>query len=210
MFPMDNPTTPLTHRQRAVLEYIRDFTERNGYPPSLRDICIHFGIKGPKNARKHIDALEKKGFLRRTPGVSRGIGLISPSKGVVVPVAGRVRAGTPELAIEDIEGYVTLDEGFFNCRGCFLLRVEGESMEDAGIEEGDHILVRPQRDALNGDIVVAMVDDEATVKRFYRYSSTVVLKPENPHMKPIWIDTSRGHPHLTIVGKVVSIIKKRH
>ncbi len=198
----------LTARQREVLEHIRAFIEKYGYPPSLREICIRAGIKGPKNARKHLDALEKKGFIRRHPGISRAIELLDmPAKNTVsVPLVGRIRAGRPEPAVEDIEDYVSLDSRFFRCRGAFLLRVQGTSMTGAGIEEGDYILVRPQRHASNGEIVVALVNGEATVKRFFRRKDHIVLQPENPDMAPIRID--KGTEDFAIAGRVISVIKR--
>src|SRR3989304_8507418 len=115
----------LTARQDSILGFIRDFTGRNGYPPSMREIAMRFGIKSPKNARKHLDALERKGFIKRTGGLSRAIEALAPAvRGAVsIPIAGRVRAGEPHLAVEDIAGHITLDERFFNCRDAFLLKV---------------------------------------------------------------------------------------
>ncbi len=193
----------LTHRQKGVLEFIREFISEHGYAPSLREICVRFGIKGPQNARKHLDALEKKGFIRRSANRSRAIDILPRTGAVQVPIAGRVRAGKPHPAVEDITGYVTLDPDFFKCRGAFMLRVEGQSMVDAGIEDGDYVLVRPQADASNGEIVVAMVDGDATVKRFFRTGRAVVLKPENPQMEPIRLEAGE----FSIIGKVVSVIK---
>jgi repressor LexA len=207
----------LTPRQKAVLDFIEGFVRAEGYPPSLREICARFGIKGPNNARKHLDAIERKGFIRRRPGLSRGIELIKrpedgppPSRrsgAVSIPIAGAVRAGPPELAVEDIVGHITLDEDFFNCRDTFILRVEGESMKDAGIIEGDHILVRPGPTAEHGDIVVAMIEGEATVKRFLEDGPNITLKAENPNMQPITI-TPDDNKDLQIIGKVIFVMKK--
>ena len=215
----------LTKRQAEVLDFVRVHIQEKGYGPSLRDICLFLGIKGPNNARKHLDSLEKKGFIKREPRKSRAIELLDPPVGagerrythpaspvrtslphaLSIPIAGRVRAGTPELAIEDIEGYVTLDSSFFRCKGGFLLRAVGESMIEAGIEDGDYLLIRPQKEALTNEIVVAMIEDEATVKRFVRKDDTILLKPENPTMKSIKIDDTKK---FEIVGKVVDVIKR--
>ena len=214
----------LTKRQSEVLEFLKSYIEEHGYGPSLRDICAFLSINGPNNARKHLDSLEKKGYIRREPRKSRAIEILEPitgdgsgeaedqgspewffSRAVSVPIAGTVRAGVPELAIEDIEGYVTLDSAFFKCRGAFLLRAEGSSMIEAGIESGDYLLVRPQREAVNNEIVVAMIDDEATVKRFVRKDNVIYLKPENPAMHFIPIDETKK---FKIIGKVVDIIKR--
>lgn len=194
-----------------MLAFIEGFVEERGYAPTLREIASELGIRGAKNAAKHLAALERKGFIRRRPGLSRAIEVVErPGRagrgGVAVPIAGRVRAGMPSEAVEDVVGHVTLDPGFFNCPGAFLLRVEGESMTGAGIDEGDFVLVRPQPDAANGEIVVAMVDDEATVKRFSRKGGRVVLKAENPAFEPITI--GGGEAEVSIVGKVVSVIKR--
>jgi repressor LexA len=177
----------------------------------LRDISKHFGIKSPKNARKHLEALERKGFIKRAANISRAIEIFSPAKNAVsVPIAGRVKAGPPHLAVEDILGHVTLDYRFFHPAGAFLLKVEGESMKAAGprisIEDGDYILVRPQKDASPGDIVIAMLDEEATVKRFSKKGDTITLKPENPEMAPIRI--KEGERDFAIIGKVISVIKR--
>ena len=197
----------LTARQDSILGFIRDFTGRSGYPPSLREIAMRFGIKSPKNARKHLDALERKGFIKRTCGLSRAIEVLGQAvKGAVsIPIAGRVRAGEPHLAVEDIAGHITLDERFFNCRDAFLLKVEGESMRGAGIEDGDHIIVKPGAEVFDGDIVVAVLDGEATVKRFFRKGDTITLKPENPDFGPVRIK-GEGRP-FAIIGKAVFVIK---
>ncbi len=197
----------ITGRQKEILEFIKEFIGKSGYPPTLREICARFGIKGPKNAGKHLDALERKGFIKRSANISRAIEVAgsAPRGGISVPVAGRVRAGSPHLAVEDITGHVVLDERFFKCRDAFLLRVEGQSMTGAGIDEGDFLVVRPQKDASDGEIVVAMLNGEATVKRFFRDGNAVVLRPENPSMEPIRV--SEG-TEFEIIGKVVSVIKR--
>lgn len=200
----------LTGRQESILGFLKGFIEARGYAPSLREICAHFGIKSPKNATKHLDALERKGCIRRSARISRAIEIVGASAlaggaALSVPIAGRVRAGAPHLAVEDIEGHVTLDSSFFRCRDGFLLRAEGESMTGAGIGDGDYLLIRPQRDADNGDIVVALLDSEATVKRFSRRGDVVTLAPENPDMEPITIKA--GEREVMIIGKVVAVIK---
>ncbi|MFQ5442767.1 MAG: transcriptional repressor LexA [Thermodesulfobacteriota bacterium] len=199
----------LTPRQKDILAFIEVFIKERGYPPTLREICARFKIKGPKNAAKHLDALERKGFLRRKANISRGMEVASarPLGAVSIPIAGRVRAGSPHLAVEDIVGRVTLDESFFNCRDAFLLKVEGESMTRAGIGEGDYLIVRPGTDVRGGDIVVAMIDGEATVKRFFRDGDAIVLKPENPDFKELRITPELGGS-FSVVGTVAFVIKK--
>ncbi len=203
----------LTKRQLEVLGFVKAHIKEHGYGPSLRDICAFLSIKGPNNARKHLDSLEKKGFIKREPRKSRAIEVIYPQAGsptlppnaISIPIAGRVRAGAPELAIEDIEGYVTLDSSFFRCEGAFLLRAVGDSMIEAGIENDDFLLIRPQKDAADNEIIVAMIDDEATVKRFIKKDDQIFLKPENPSMQPIPIDSTKK---FEIIGKVVDVIKR--
>ena len=199
----------LTKRQRDVLGFIKDYIAASGYPPSLRDICARFGIKGPKNAGKHLEALEKKGFIRRSSNISRAIEVVDSAlrNAVSVPIAGRVRAGSAHLAVEDIVGHMALDARFFKCSaGAFILKVEGESMRGAGIDDGDYIVVRPQSTASNGDVVVALIDNEATVKRFFMEDGAVILKPENPSMAPVRIEG--GARDVSIAGRVVSVVKR--
>ncbi len=201
--------TGLTKRQSTVLEFLKGFIRDFGYPPTLREISAYLGIKGPKNARKHLEALERKGFLKRSANISRAIELFtSPLKdAVTVPVAGRVRAGSPHLAIEDITERVTLDGRFFKPpEGAFLLKVEGESMTGAGIDDGDHVLVRPEKSPETGEIVVAMLDDEATIKRFLKKGGAITLKPENPEMEPLTV--KQGAREFSIIGKVITVIKR--
>lgn len=204
MYPMKKEPTA---RQRSILDYISGFIRENGYPPSLREICARFGIRSPKNARKHLEALEKKGFLKRAANASRAIGIpgLAVMDAVAVPIAGSVKAGAPSLAVEDIVGYVTLDSRFFKCAGAFLLKADGESMSGAGISNGDYLVVSPAAHAADNDIVVALIDDEATVKRFTREGDVIILKPENPAFEPIRV--REGERELRIIGKVASIIK---
>ncbi|MBI5644246.1 MAG: repressor LexA [Deltaproteobacteria bacterium] len=197
----------ITERQKEILVFLGEFIEKSGYPPTLREICARFGIKGPGNARKHLDALEKKGYIKRSANISRAIEVIGSSvKGAVsMPIIGSVKAGQPHLAVEDILGHVAIDARFFKCREGFLLKVEGESMIGAGIDEGDLLIVRPQKEAANNDIVVAMLDGEATVKRFFKDGETITLKPENPGFSPITVKEGK---EFSIIGKVVSVIKQ--
>jgi repressor LexA len=201
-----------TTRQFEVLEFIREFMEWHGYSPSLREISSHLGISGPQNARKHLDALEKKGYLKRTPRLARGIELTGEpaarggSPPLKVPIVGSVRAGSLALAIENIEGYTFIDSAIFKCRTNdehFMLKIEGSSMTEAGIDEDDYILVRSQKTARNRDIVVAMVDGDTTVKRFFRHQDYILLQPENSAMRPIIVKKGK----FSILGKVVSVIK---
>lgn len=198
----------LTIRQESILDFLKEFIAEAGYPPSLRDIARHFGISSPKNVAKHLDALERKGFIKRSAALSRGIDVVDGAgrATVSVPIAGHVRAGAPHLAVEDIVGHIALDADFFKCVGAFILKVSGDSMFEAGIEEGDYVLVRPQKDAANGDIVVAIIDGEATVKRVFIDDVSITLKPANAAYAPIIVrDDGR---EFSIIGKVVSVIKQ--
>lgn len=201
----------LTKRQGQILDFISDHSRDNGFPPSVRDIGEHFGLS-PATVHDHIKALERKGALERTANRSRSLVVAAPIKQhsehatpMDVPVVGRVAAGAPILAEENIEDVVRLPEGWAG-EGSFLLRVEGDSMEGAHILDGDLVLVRPQKTASNGEIVVAMIEDEATVKRFHKTTNRVELRAENPAYEPIRIESSEGLS-VGIVGKVVGVMR---
>ncbi len=193
----------LTDRQKQVLDFITGYIEKNGYPPALRDIAAHLGVNGTFGVMKHLDALEKKGYVRRGSGSSRGIALVHASHSASLPIVGVVRAGALQPAIEDIEGYFTVDQAHLK-GGAFFLRVKGDSMVDAAILDSDLALVRPQQTAANGEIVVAMVDGEATLKAFYREEGHIRLQPRNPTMEPIIVDKGKD---VAIIGKVVGIFR---
>lgn len=196
---------PITSRQREVLDYIAGFVDRNGYPPTLREIAGHLKVSGTLGVMKHLDALEQRGYLRRQSGSSRGIILAGRTAHTAsIPVAGVVRAGLSQPAIEDIEDRLALDCSLVN-GGTFFLRVRGDSMVNAAVMDGDLAIVRPQATAENRDIVVAMVDGEATLKRFYRGEDHIRLQPENTDMEPIIVRNGEGE--VAIVGKVVGIYR---
>ncbi len=195
----------LTDRQQQVLTFIESYVEHHGYPPSLREISAHLGISGNVGVLRHLKALEQKGKIRRDSGSSRGI--VLPRQGALqtvrVPIVGVVRAGSPEIAYEDIEGYYPLDSEQLH-GGAFFLRVRGDSMINDAIIEGDLVLIRPQSSGNNGDIVVAMIAGEATLKRFYREKGHIRLQPRNPNMEAIIIPAGEG---LTIIGKAVKVVR---
>jgi len=195
----------LSPRQREVLEFIRDYGQRNGYPPSFREISRHLGVSGNATVLSHLTALQRKGYIRRDQGTSRGIILNRSSQPefVPVPIVGAVRAGLPETAYEEVEGHYPLERTHLR-GGVFFLRVKGDSMIDDAIVEGDLALIRPQETAGNGDIVVAMLDGEATMKRFYREGNHIRLQPRNPNMEPIIIPAGE---QVSIIGKVVKIVR---
>lgn len=195
----------LTPRQKEVLQFLEAYIEQNGYPPTLRDIAAHLRINGTLGVMKHLTALERKGYIRRGSGSSRTISLASRApRSVSLPVVGVVRAGMLQPAIEDIEGYLAIDQAQLK-GGRFFLRVKGDSMVNAAILDGDLALIRPQPTAANSDIVVAMVDGEATLKVFYRERDRIRLQPRNPNMEPIIVREGEGE--VTIVGKVVGIFR---
>ncbi len=198
--------TGLTPRQQKVLDFITSYLDDRGSPPTLREIARHLRVSGTLGVMKHLEALERKGFIRKHPGSSRGIEVIGRAAAVPLPVVGTVRAGALQPAVEDIEGYVAVDRGRIRGEGCFFLRVKGDSMINAAIREGDLALVRPQPAASNRDIVVAMIDGEATLKRFYRGKDHIRLQPENPNMEAIIVRPGEGE--VVIVGKVVGIYRE--
>lgn len=200
----------LTQKQGEVLRYIAEVVRQQGYPPTLRQIGERFGMSSSNAVRAHLRALEKKGYIRRRARTSRGIELLFPEasgkradEGIEVPVVGRVPAGDPLLAVENIERTLLLDRGLVRGEGCFALRVVGDSMIEDGILEGDYVLVRPQPTANNGEIVVALVEGEATVKRFYRENDRIRLQPANARMGPIFAR------EVQIVGRVVALVRPK-
>jgi repressor LexA len=193
-----------TDRQKQVLDYIQSHIDNDGYPPTIREICTHLGVSGTLSATRHLDALEKKGYIKRDSS-SRGIALTTPTTdSASLPIAGTVQAGALTPALEDITGYISVDRAFLH-GGKFFLRVKGDSMINACICERDLVLVRPQPSADNQDIVVAMVEGEATVKRFYRENGAIRLQPENSNMSAIIIPD--GPSDVTIIGKVVGVYR---
>lgn len=198
----------LTARQKELFDFLKEFFLKKGFPPTLREMASHFGLKGPRGPQKTLSILEKKGYIRKIPGESRAIEILGFSSGniISIPIVGRVRAGVPILAIENIEEYFNLDRSFASSKDVFLLRVQGDSMIDAHIQDGDFALVKPQSNAENGEIVVALIEDEATIKRIFTERDLIRLEPANPHMEPIVI--KRGEKKVSLVGKVVGIFRK--
>lgn len=198
----------LTARQQQILNYIEHEANTTGVPPSIRQIGAALGISSTNGVRMHLQALEKKGYIQRNLRTSRGIvsldRLQKPSSAystVPIPILGRVAAGMPILAIENREGTLHVDANLVKHPEAFALRTEGDSMIGAGILHGDYVIVRPQHSAENGDIVVALLDDEVTVKRFYRDQEGIRLQPENPQMPPIYVSD------VYICGKVVALVR---
>jgi repressor LexA len=197
----------LTKRQQEIFEFVKRYVGEHGYPPTVRDIGKAIGLTSSSTVHAHLANLEKVGLLRRDPTKPRAIEvLVDKAKQVVapngLPLVGQVAAGQPVLADENIEDYVPVPEIAGGEQGEFLLRVKGDSMKDAGILDGDHVVVRRQKAARNGEIVVALVGEEATVKRFYKENDHVRLQPENSAMEPI------RSKEVRVLGQVVGVLRK--
>ena len=194
----------ITAKQEQTLAFIKAFAEAKGYPPSVREICQGIGLKSPSSVHAHLKALESAGYIQRDPNKTRALLVHTQDHAGVhainVPIVGQVAAGNPVLAVEDIEGYIPFDPGGAE-RDYFALRVKGLSMIGAGILEGDILIVARQESAINGELVVALIDGEATVKRYKRTQDGVWLLPENPDFAPI------DGMEALILGKVVASMR---
>ena len=200
----------LTEQQRKILDYIKSEVHSKGYPPSVREICVAVGLKSTSTVHGHLAKLEKNGLIRRDPTKPRAIELLNNEDlenndfkaTAQIPLVGKVTAGEPILAVENIEDYFPVPKDFVDESNHFMLTIKGSSMINAGILDGDYVLVKQQNTANNGDIIVAMIDDEATVKRFYKEKDHIRLQPENPTMEPII------SKHVLILGKVKGVFRK--
>jgi repressor LexA len=197
----------ITARQQRILSFISETVRERGYPPTVREIGEAVGLTSSSSVHAQLANLERMGLLHKDPTKPRAMALAAPkADGVVVPLVGRIAAGAPTLAEEDVEGYLTVPEGYATDVAHFALRVAGDSMVDAGILDGDVVVVRAQEAADDGDIVAAVLpgsaEDEATVKRLGHRGSTVMLIPENPSMEPFAMADGR------IAGKVVAVLRK--
>jgi repressor LexA len=197
-----------TERQRRILEVISEYAAEHGYPPSVREIGERVGLSSSSTVQSHLKTLERRGLITRDPTKPRALRSVpSPDappvpETLTMPIIGKVAAGTPILAQENVEGEFVLPSDFARHSDTFMLRVTGDSMVGAAILDGDLVLVRPQKTAESGEIVVAMVDGEATVKRFYKEFDRVRLQPENPSMKPIYAND------VSIIGRVEAVVRK--
>jgi repressor LexA len=203
----------LSPRQQAILNYIKQEVREKGYPPSVREIGEAVGLASSSTVHGHLSRLEKKGLIRRDPTKPRAIEVLSETEGavpdlaahtVMVPLVGKVTAGEPITAVENVEDYFPLPRRMVGQEdSVFLLSVRGDSMINAGVMDGDYVLVRQQQSANNGDIIVAMTpDSEATVKRFFKEKDRIRLQPENDQMEPILL------PEVTILGKVIGLFRE--
>ena len=197
----------ISQKQKEILEYIKEEILHKGYPPAVREICEAVHLKSTSSVHSHLETLEKNGYIRRDPTKPRAIEIMDDTfnltrrEVVNVPMVGRVAAGEPVLASENIENYFPIPAEFMPNQETFLLKVKGESMINAGILDGDHILVQQQNTASNGDMVVALVEDSATVKTFYKEDGHYRLQPENDAMEPIIVE------QVEILGKVFGVFR---
>ena len=197
----------LTKRQAEILALIKQYIEESGMPPTRMDIAATFGFKSPNAAEEHLRALERKGVIEMVPGASRGIRLIGAEEEEPgIPIIGRVAAGHPVLAQENVLGYCEVEPRFFKPNADYFLQVKGLSMRDAGILEGDLLAVHKTSDAQRGQIVVARIGDEVTVKRFDRKRNKILLLPENPDFDPIEVD--HNSDDFSIEGLGVGVIRQ--
>lgn len=197
----------ISDKQRAILEYIKAEILNKGYPPAVREICEAVKLKSTSSVHAHLETLEKNGYIRRDPTKPRAIEIVDENfnltrrEMVNVPIVGRVAAGEPILAVENIENYFPIPAEFMPNEQTFILQVQGESMVNVGILDGDYILVEQQTTANDGDMVVALVDDSATVKTFYKENGYYRLQPENDFMEPIIVSD------VMIMGKVIGTFR---
>ena len=195
----------LTRRQFEVLEYLKSYIDDNGYAPCVRDICLALNLKSTSTAHAHLTKLERKGYISRDPAKPRTIMICGENRHkermVAVPVLGRVSAGLPITAVENIEEYISLPYSLLGSEDVFMLNVSGDSMMGAGICDRDKIIAQKQEYAQNGDIIVALLEDEATVKRFFVEEGRVRLQPENENYQPIYAQS------IDILGKVIGVLR---
>lgn len=201
-------TGKLSTRQTEILEFIKSEILNKGYPPTVRDICEAVNLKSTSSVHSHLETLEKSGYIRRDPTKPRAIEILDENfyntrcEVATVPVVGRVAAGEPILAVENVDSYFPIPTDMLSNKETFILIVKGESMINMGIFDGDYIVVEQCNTANNGDVVVALVDYSATVKRFFKENGHYRLQPENDYMEPIIVD------HVEILGKVTGLYRK--
>lgn len=203
----------LTSEQKRVYSFITRYRQQTGFPPTVREIAQGLGYKSPNNVRQHLRLIEQKGFIRLLAGKARGIEITSfeenvpdeVEEGVSVPLIGTVAAGKPITAIENVDGYLTLDKSIFKGEGLFALRIKGDSMNGMGILNGDMVVVRKKSTAEHGEVVVAIIDGDATLKRFIKEGNRILLRAENPAYSDIVLSSASS---IQIAGKLVGVIRK--
>ena len=195
----------LTERQREILKFIKNFTEKNGYPPTIEEIMRKFSFSSPNAVITHLSALKKKGVIERKENISRGIIIKETDKIYDIPIVGNIPAGIPLEEEENIEGYLTISENLLSRDEYFALRVKGESMKDAGIFDGDYVILKKDNEIKNGDIVVAYLDNQYTVKYFYKKDGSIELRPANKLYTSIKVNKNQK---FQIIGKVKGVFRK--
>ena len=197
----------ITEKQKIILEYIKEEILNKGYPPTVREICDKVGLSSPSSVHSHLNTLEANGYIKRDSTKPRAIEIVDDEFALTrremsnIPIVGRVAAGEPLLAVENVENYFAIPAEFLPNRETFILKVHGDSMINVGFFEGDYLIVEKQNTANNGDIVVALLEDSVTVKRFYKEANRIRLQPENDDMDPIYCDNCE------IIGKVYSLYR---
>jgi len=201
----------VTAKQQRVLNFLEGFIEEHGFPPTTREIATQLDLAGPNSAKKYLDILERKGLIRKTARSSRAIELIGreypPPSGRSIPLIGCIQAGSPLLAIENIERHINIDPSIARTDGMFFLRVQGDSMIEAQIKPGDLALVRPQKQLEQGDVAVVRVGDEATLKYFFKEENRIRLQPANTAYDPIYL---YEEDDMEVIGKVAGILREYH
>ena len=203
--------TKVTAKQQRVLNFLENFIEEHGFPPTTREIASQLELAGPNSAKKYLDILERKGLIRKTARSSRAIELIGrefpTSPGRSIPLIGCIQAGSPLLAVENIERHINIDPSIARTDGMFFLRVQGDSMIEAQIKPGDLALVRPQKQLEQGDVAVIRVGDEATLKYFFKEENRIRLQPANTAYDPIYLYEDDD---MEVIGKVAGILREYH
>jgi repressor LexA len=197
---------PLTRRQKEILDFVREYLERQGYSPTLEEIADHFDLSSLNGVYKHLRALQTRGFIRRLPNQARSIQLLNPeaSSPTTLPLLGYVTAGKPVEAVVNVEE-ISVPESFLTRKRNYVLRVRGDSMIDEHIQDGDFVVIEEREGARDGEMVIALIDGEnATLKKFYREQETIRLQPAHPTLEPIWVREDR----IRIQGVVVGIMRK--
>ncbi len=192
----------LTAKQVNILAFLKSFTAANGYPPSVREICAGVGLKSTSSVHAHLQTLERLGYIVKNNLKNRTVTASDTAKYIDVPIIGKVTAGQPILAVENVESYFPLPQSFARNHELFMLTVSGDSMQNAGILDGDYVVVQKQNIAKNGDIVVALIGDEATVKTFYFENGIIRLQPQNDSYAPI---TGKN---IEVIGKVTGVFRQ--
>ena len=198
----------ITPKQQEILDYLKSEIINRGYPPAVREICEAVGLRSTSSVHSHLESLERNGYIRRDPSKPRAIEIVDDSFNLTrreivnVPIIGTITAGQPILAVENIESYFPIPMEYMPNTETFMLHVKGESMINAGIFDGDQILVQKQNTAKNGDFVVALIEDSVTVKTFYKEKDHIRLQPENDFMDPIIV------PDVVILGKVIGLFRR--